>query len=359
MTGLRRAADRLQYVVARRMLALPARWQLRLSGGKPIVLDGEPLDPGLQFLLALRRRRQGRPLPEQTPAEARRRSRSESDAVSGEPVPIRSVVELTVDGADGPLPARHYTPDETGGPHPLLVFLHGGGFVIGDLQTHDQACRLLARHAGVQVLSVGYRLAPEHPFPNAGEDAWAALLWAADNAERLGADPRRLAIGGDSAGGNLSAVVTHRAARAGGPALALQLLLYPAVDRAGSYPSLDLFADGFFLTREEIDWFQAQYSAGVDRADPGLSPLRHQDFTGLPPALIVTAGFDPLRDEGEAYAAKLSAAGTPVRLRREGQLVHGFINMVDISEASRVALIEVATEVRMLLAAVTEEEEPR
>jgi acetyl esterase len=351
-----RYVDRLRYRVARRLLGLPASWQLRFSGGAPIVLDGEPLDPGLQFLLALRRRRVAVPLPDLTPVDARRRSRGEADAVAGPPVPVRSVTELTVDGADGQLAARHYAPDEPGGPHPLLVFLHGGGFVIGDLQTHDQACRLLARHAGVHVLSVDYRLAPEHPFPAAGEDAWAAFRWAAENAERLGADPGRLAIGGDSAGGNLSAVVAQRTARSGGPAVALQLLFYPATDRAGSYPSLDLFADGFFLTRDEIDWFHRNYSVGVDALDPRLSPLRGADLSGLAPALVVTAGFDPLRDEGEAYAAALTDAGNHVRLRREGALVHGFINMVDLSTVARAALIEAAAEARTMLAGMAEEE---
>jgi acetyl esterase len=349
-----RYVDRLQYRVARRLLGLPASWQVRLSGSAPIVLDGEPLDPGLQFLLALRRRRVNVPLSELTPVDARRRSRGEADAVAGRPLPMRSVTELTVDGADGQLAARHYVPDAPGGPHPLLVFLHGGGFVIGDLQTHDQACRLLARHAGVQVLSVDYRLAPEHAFPAAAEDAWAAVSWAAENAERLGADPARLAVGGDSAGGNLSAVVAQRAARSGGPALALQLLFYPATDRAGSYPSLDLFADGFFLTRDEIDWFHRNYSLGVDPLDPRLSPLRAADLSGQAPALVVTAGFDPLRDEGEAYAAALTEAGNLVRLRREGGLVHGFINMVDLSTVARTALIAAATEAGSMLTGATE-----
>jgi acetyl esterase/lipase len=345
----RRLGGRLRFRLARRLAALPPAWQLRLAGRGPVVRDGLTLDPGLQLLLALRRRR-FLPLETLTPAAARRRIRWEAAAATGRPVPVRSVAGLTVDGPAGPLPARLYTPDEPGGPHPLLLFLHGGGFVLCDLDTHDQACRLLCRQAGVQVLSVGYRLAPEHRFPAAVSDAWAALRWAAGNAARLGADPARLTVGGDSAGGNLAAVVAQRAAREGGPALALQLLIYPAVDRTMPYRSLELFADGFFLTRAEIAWFHRNYSSPEDHGDPRLSPIRGADLSGLAPALVVTAGFDPLRDEGEAYAAAMAAAGTEVRLRRHPGMLHGFVNMIDLSRSARAALVQVADEVRTMLA---------
>ena len=340
---------RMELQVARWLDALPPAWQLRLARERPVTIDGLTLDPGLQLLLALRRRRFVR-LETLSPAAARRLIRREAAAATGRPVTVRSVADLTVGGAAGPLPARHYTPDEPGGPHPLLLFLHGGGFVVCDLDTHDQACRLLCRQAGVQVLSVAYRLAPEHPFPAAVSDAWAALCWAAGNAAGLGADPARLAVGGDSAGGNLSAVVAQRAAREDGPALALQLLIYPAVDRTTSYRSLELFADGYFLTRAEIDWFDRNYSSPEDRGDPRLSPIRGADLSGLAPALVVTAGFDPLRDEGEAYAAAMAAAGTEVRLRRHPGMIHGFVNMIDLSRSARAALVEVADEVRAMLA---------
>jgi acetyl esterase len=204
--------------------------------------------------------------------------------------------------------------------------------------------------AGAQVLSVAYRLAPEHPFPAAVDDAWAALCWAAANAASLGADPARLAVGGDSAGANLSAVVAQRAAREGGPPLAAQVLLYPPVDRRAPYPSLELFADGFFLTRAEIDWFDRLYATEEQRGDPRRSPLRAADLGGLAPALVVTAGFDPLRDEGEAYAAAMAAAGTQVRLRRHASLIHGFLNMIDLSRAARAATVEVGDELRIMLA---------
>jgi acetyl esterase len=343
---------RLQFHLARRLDGLPPSWQRRLAGGAPVTLDGLTLDPGLQLLLALRRRRLVE-LESLSPAAARRLICREAAAVTGRPLPVGSVADLTVDGAAGPLPARHYTPAEPG-PHPLLLFLHGGGFVLCDLDTHDQVCRLLCRRAGVQVLSVAYRLAPEHPFPAAVSDAWAALCWAAGNAARLGADPARLAVGGDSAGGNLSAVVAQRAAREGGPTLALQLLLYPAIDRTAPYRSLELFADGFFLTRAEIDWFDRHYWTPDDRGDPRLSPLPGAGLPGLAPALVVTAGFDPLRDEGEAYAAAMAAGGTEVRLRRHPGMIHGFANLIDVSRSARAALVEVADEARTMLAATRE-----
>jgi acetyl esterase/lipase len=349
---IRRAppGERLRFQVARQLTALPPRWQVRLAGGRPVVRDGLTLDPSLQLLLRLTRRRATiRPVAALSPAAARRWISQEAAAASGPPIPVGSVTDLTIDGPDGPLPARHYTPDEPGGPHPLLLFLHGGGFVVCDLDTHDQACRLLCRQAGVQVLSVAYRLAPEHRFPAAVSDSWAAVRWAAGNAGRLGADPARLAVGGDSAGGNLSAVVAQRAAREGGPALALQLLIYPPVDRTRPYRSQELFAEGFFLTRSEIEWFHRNYAAPGADGDPRLSPLRGAATAGQAPALVVTAGFDPLRDEGEAYAAALAAAGNQVRLLRYPAMLHGFVNMIDLSRAARAALVEIAGEVRAAL----------
>jgi acetyl esterase len=348
--GRRPPGHRLEFQTARRLASLPPSWQLALAGGRPVARDGLILDPGLQLLLALRRRRGLRPLETLPVAAARRRIRRDAAAATGRPVPVGLVTDLALDGPAGPLPARHYRPPEAGRPPPLLLFLHGGGFVVCDLDTHDQACRLLCRVAGVQVLSVGYRLAPEHRFPAAVHDAWAALGWAAANATRLGADPTRLAVGGDSAGGNLAAVVAQRAAHEGGPALALQLLIYPAVDRTRPYRSLELFADGFFLTRAEIEWFHRTYSTPDDRGHPWLSPIRGPDLSGLAPALVVTAGFDPLRDEGEAYAAAMAAAGTEVRLRRHPAMIHGFINMIDLSLTARAALAGVAGEVRAMLA---------
>jgi acetyl esterase len=202
------------------------------------------------------------------------------------------------------------------------------------------------------VLAVDYRLAPEHPFPAAIEDALAALKWAHANAKRLGADPKRIGIGGDSAGANLSAVVSQIAKSDGDPLPVMQLLVYPAVCRRTAWPSLDLFAEGFFLTRESIDWFHQQYSGHLpkaERPDWKRDPLHGEDLRGLPRALVVTAGFDPLRDEGEAYAAKLREAGNDVTVRRFDGFVHGFFNMVGISPVCRDAVIEIAGATRILL----------
>ncbi len=233
----------------------------------------------------------------------------------------------------------------------MIVFFHGGGFVVGDLDTHDAPCRLLCRHAGAHVLAVGYRLAPEHPFPASVEDGRAALGWAiAHAAAELGADPERVAVAGDSAGGNIAAVVAWRAAREGGPAPVLQVLVYPATNMVEPMRSHGLFGGGFLLTRELLEWFAAQYVGGANPSDPRLSVLGADGLGGVAPALVVTAGFDPLRDEGEAYAHKLRAAGVPVVLRRFPGLIHGFLNAVGASLVSREAVIEVAGATRALLA---------
>ena len=343
--------DRAAYRAARAMSALPPRAQIRLSGGVAVEVDGQRLEPEIQLTLAMLERQGDLRFELLDPPEARELARRQSVTFAGPAVDVGAVRDLAVDGAAGPLRARLYSPEEPGGPHPLLVFYHGGGFVIGDLDTHDGACRLLCRHAGVHVLAVDYRLAPEHPFPAATDDAWAALRWAAAHAADLGADPERVAVGGDSAGGNLAAVVAQRSAREGGPALALQLLIYPTVDAAERRPSFELFADGFFLTRPQMEWFTAHYLSGaqVDPADPRISPLRAPDLSGLAPAFIVTSAFDPLRDEGEAYAAALRKAGNSVGLRRFGGMIHGFINMVSVSRVSHDALIEIAGATRALL----------
>jgi acetyl esterase len=208
---------------------------------------------------------------------------------------------------------------------------------------------VLCRHAGVHVLAVEYRKAPEHPFPAAVHDARAAFAWAAEHARELGADPGRTAVGGDSAGGNLSAVVSRLAKRDGGPAPALQLLIYPATDIEHELPSVGLFGEGFYLTRADRDWYHAQYLDGRTEDDPLDSPLLEGDLSGLPPALVATAAFDPLRDEGEAYAQALRDAGVPVVARRFRGLVHGFINMTALNPASHDALVEIAGGVRSLL----------
>jgi acetyl esterase len=331
---------------ARGLTRLPDSWQHRLSGQPQIVRDGLRLDPQTQLLLALRARLDRRSLAEGSPVEARQLARSDARAATLRRVPVAAVTDLTVDGADGTLAARHYAPLGGTPPRPLLVFYHGGGYVIGDLVTHDQACRLLCRYANIHVLAVDYRLAPEHPFPAAVQDASAALRWAQRHAADLGADPAAVAVGGDSAGGNLATVACLIARDTGAAQPVAQLLIYPAVDANSATASKTLFANGFFLTQADMDWFEGHY--GGDTADPYRSPLR-ANLAGLPPALVVTAGFDPLRDEGEAYAAALTAAGTPATLHRYASLVHGFLNMADVSSSARQAVLATATEFATLL----------
>jgi acetyl esterase len=254
---------------------------------------------------------------------------------------------VPVDGAE--IPVRIYRPD---GPMPLpvLIYFHGGGWVIGNIGTHDVLCRELANAAGCVVVSVDYRLAPEHRFPTAAEDCFAATRWVAAHAAGFGGDPGRVAVGGDSAGGNLSAVVAQLARDRGGPALAFQLLIYPATDAGCDTPSHRENAHGYLLDAEGLRWFYGHYLAGpADRDDPRCSPLRARDFRGLPPALVVTAEYDPLRDEGEAYADRLRAAGVPVTLTRYPGMIHGFFAMGSVLAAGKQAVDEAARALRAAL----------
>ncbi|MFL5318402.1 MAG: alpha/beta hydrolase [Myxococcaceae bacterium] len=346
-----RFADKLQHAVASFLFKLPHSVQVKLSGKPPIVRAGLTLHPELQLLLSIRERKKTPGFSALPHAKTRVLSRREAIVHAGTRIEVKSVRDLEVDGGGGPVMARHYAPENVGNdPAPLLVFFHGGGFVIGDLDTYDPLCRLLCRHAGVHVLSVDYRLAPEHPFPAAVEDVRASYLWATQHAAELGAHPSRIAVGGDSAGGNLSAVLAQLMKAEGGPTPAAQLLMYPAIDRTKRRPSMEHFADGFFLTQADIEWFQNHYVGATNvHADPRIAPLRFKDLKGLPPAIVVTAGFDPLRDEGEEYADVLKAAGVPVVQRRFENLIHGFANMTGLSPACREATIEVAGALRALL----------
>ena len=311
-------------------MALPERVQRSLAG-RPVTIDGQTLATDLQLMLRLQRVA-GVPAVETVPLARGRVVLRETTAHTGGTQPVGSVRSLRV--AD--LPARLYVP--TGAPDvgPLLVFFHGGGFFCGDLDTHDAPCRFLAEQSGVRVLSVDYRLGPEHPFPTACDDAAAAYAWTVEHAAELGADPARLGVGGDSAGGNLAAGVAVEAARAGWPC-AVQLLVYPAVQSHRDTRSAELFGDGFYLSSGFMELADRHYSAGVPADDPRLSPLRAELPDGLAPALVYTAGFDPLRDEGEAYADKLRAAGVEVDLTRFDDQIHGFFNIVGVGRTSRAA----------------------
>jgi acetyl esterase len=339
--------QRLRGAAARAAARLPDGVQRRLSGRPPVEIDGVRLDATCQLLLAARRPGVANPLTAGTPAEARARFRHEVLSIAGPPTKVGAVREIAVDGADGTLAARHYVPTEhptgrDGRPPPLLVFLHGGGFMVGDLDTHDEACRLLCLHGRQQVLSVAYRLAPEHPFPAAADDARAAFRWAQAHATELGADPARVAVGGDSAGANLSAVVAQDTAHDRPPAA--QLLIYPPTDRTRRYPSHERFDEGLFLSMADREAFTHAcfVIAGAPPEDPRTSPLLGAERGGLPLALVAIAGFDVLRDEGEAYAAALIAAGTPCAVFRAETLPHGFIQLTGVSRAARLATVRMA-----------------
>jgi acetyl esterase len=326
--------DRVETIVAQRLGRLPPRVQRRLSGRPPIVIDGQRLEPDVQLMLALRERL-GEPVWDErlSVERARELTREEAFLARGtRTVPVASVEDLSVEG----LPARLYSSAEPQA-KPLLLYLHGGGFVVGDLDTHDAPCRVLCRHAGVDVLAVEYRKAPEHPFPGYVDDARTAFRWASERYERV-------AVAGDSAGGNLAATVAIEL----DPVLAL--LIYPVVDATQERRSRRLFGKGFFLTDELMQWYTGHFMPeGSDPADPLISPLLSPDLAKSAPALVVTAGFDPLRDEGEAYAEALREAGVPVLLRRFPGLFHGFINSIGASPSSYDALVEVAGMTRALL----------
>ncbi|SES46885.1 alpha/beta hydrolase [Actinokineospora terrae] len=335
----------VQTAAVRAVFALP-RSIRRLIAGRPIRVDGQELALDAQLLLTLNRLANGDGMAHRDPDRSRVDMRKSSRLIAGEQIEPVEVRSLDVDG----IPARLYTPHGVGERAPLLVFYHGGGWVLGDLDTHDNPSRFIAKNAEVKVLSVDYRLAPEHPFPAAADDALSAYVWASKNADSLGVDPSRIAVGGDSAGGNLAAVTAHQAVRTGATAPAFQLLFYPGTDATVRRRSRDLFATGYFLTDRDIDWFLNHYASHREhRADPRFSILRAEDLTGLPPAYIATAGFDPLRDEGEAYANALRAAGVPTILTRHQDLIHGYINFL-AAPHFRQALHEATTTLKTALA---------
>jgi acetyl esterase len=306
------------------------------------------LDPHAKAVIDLVIKSGRPPYHQLSPKDARQMFR-ETRPASTPPAPeIGAVKDLTADG----VPLRLYRPPGVPASTavPALVFFHGGGWVIGDLDTHDVLCRQLAAGAGVGVVSVDYRLAPEHKFPAAIDDAWAATRWVAAHAAALGLDAARLAVGGDSAGGNLAAVVALLARDHGGPAIALQALIYPVTDVTEESRSYADFAEGFMLTRESMRWFIAHYLAGrSDAADWRVSPLRAPSLAGVAPAVVVTAGFDPLRDEGDAYARRLREAGVRVDTVCYGGMIHGFVPMGRLIETGNRAVAHLAATLRQTL----------
>jgi acetyl esterase len=259
----------------------------------------------------------------------------------GPPEPVHNVEDHDADG----VPVRVYTPSPDGD-LPIFVVLHGGGWVIGSVAEFDLIARQLANASGAIVVSVDYRLAPEHPYPAPLDDCWAALRWTVAHASELGGDPARVAIGGDSAGGNLAAVCALLARDAGGPELALQVLIYPVVDCDFTTASYVANAEGFLLQKEEMEWFFDCYAGAHDRTDWHISPMRAPDLQGVAPAVVITAEYDPLCAEGEAYAARLRAAGVPVEERRYDGLIHGFFGLAVAFDTSRDAMELVGSALR-------------
>ena len=309
-------------------------------------------------LVALLERAAKSPLPPyyEVPAPvARRLYRDTRGALTPDPPAVEAVQLLLAPGPAGPagpcgpVPVRAYRPKGAGKEEilPALVYYHGGGWVIGDLDTHDVVCRTLANGARCAVFSVEYRKAPEAPFPAGVEDSFAALAFLAGEAKKLAIDPKKIAVGGDSAGGNLSAVMALMARDRGGPALSFQLLIYPATDQRMGHPSIDGNGEGYLLTKKSMLYFRGHYLPNAaDWTDGRASPLLAPSLAGLPPAFLMTAGFDPLLDEGRAYAERLRAEGVPTEYREYSDMVHGFITMGRVLDTANTALADCAQALR-------------
>jgi acetyl esterase len=309
-----------------------------------------PLDPLVKAFLD-RAAEIGRPrLWEMPPVLARQSFAGMLQMTGPKDVPVGRIDNITIPGPGGDIPARVYTPVAASGPMPGLIFFHGGGFVVGGLSSHDGLCRQLAAEGGFCVAAVDYRLAPEHPWPAAVDDALAATQWIAQEAAGLGLDAGKLAVGGDSAGAMLAAIVTQKLRGKGGVALAYQLLMFPNTQTGGQTRSLSEFGSGHFLERQMMEHFFALYlPPGTDREDPSVSPLKAKDFTGLPPAYVMLGGYDPLHDEGLAYAEKLRAAGVAVEVADYPGLVHCFIYLQTVLPEASAAMTSAARAVRAAL----------
>lgn len=309
-----------------------------------------PVDPQAQVLLDMLTAMNAPLIHTQTVEEARF-TMENNPLQAAEPEVVQKVENRTIPGPAGEIPIRVYTP-EGEGPFPVLVFFHGGGWVMCSLDTHDGVCRALTNQAQCVVVSVDYRLAPEHKFPAAAEDCYAATQWVVENASSIHGKPDRVAVGGDSAGGNLAAVVALMAREKGGPKLVYQLLIYPATDYyIPGTASIRENANGFYLTRDAMVWFWNHYSNSEEDAhNPYMAPLRAKDFKGLPPALVITAEYGPLRDEGEKYAAKLREAGVSVTATRYNGMIHGFFSMASVLDQSKIAIAEASAALRAAFA---------
>lgn len=310
-----------------------------------------PLDPQAQALIASLA--DAKPVEQMTVQEMRAGLEARSRLTGGDPQPVDQVLSSEVPGPAGAIRVRVYVPNAAQ-PRPGLVFFHGGGWARGSLQTHDSLCRALANGGGCVVVSVDYRMSPEHTFPAAVDDAVAATRWVAEHAEQIGVDPTRLAVGGDSAGGNLAAAVALVLRDAGGPALVHQLLIYPITDYNFATPSYVANADGYMLTREAMRFYWGLYLRNEsDADDQRASPLRARHFANLPSALVITAEFDPLRDEGQAYARRLAEAGVRSVYREYPGMVHGFVTMAGVLDQGKQAIQDASAALREAFSCTT------
>ena len=311
-----------------------------------------PLDPQAQDFLSRLAAARLPSIEDQTVEQARAQM-DLSTRFLGKPPHVDRVENRTIEGPGGDLSIRLIFPEGAEGrrePLPIVVYYHGGGWVLGGLGSHENVCRALANASNALFAIVDYRLAPEHPFPAAADDAYAALSWVSAHATETGGDPSRIAVCGDSAGGNLAAVATLKARDHGGPAVAFQVLAYPITDFRPDNGSYREFAEGCFLSRAEMLWYWDQYAPNFeDRSLPYASPNRAEDLSNLPPALVVTAEYDVLRDEGEAYARRLAEAGVPVKLSRYDGMIHGFLRRYPFFDQGRAAIEEVSAALREAL----------
>jgi acetyl esterase len=341
-------ASKLRGRALRRIMKLP-KSVLRKLAGPTLTIDGRTLDTQIQLLLTM-----ARILGVRDPDDVERsRHAMDQDTQSIAPTFIAQKHErdLFVDGHAGKRAARLYVPTTAKSKPPLLVFFHGGGFAVGSIASHDGTVRELAHESGCAVLSVDYRLAPENKAPTAPEDGLAAYLWARAHADDLGIDGERIAVGGDSAGGNLAAVISHYCIERGHRMPEAQILIYPATDLTCVMASHRTYATGFLLEEERVQWYLAKYLRYDDeKREPYVSPLFYERFEGLPRTVLVTAGFDVLRDEGMAYAEKLRAAGVDVTSRCEPGLIHGFFSLSGVIDAARDANLRIAADLKSALA---------
>lgn len=352
LSALKQATQRvkkLQGTAGRLTGKLPTPIQEILSRRLGYTETYQGLHSHLRLLLAVRKLQGNNSLIGDDPARSRRHFEAEMASIVGKPTPVSAVQDFVIDTSAGKIPVRFYSPKPSAKAVPLLVFYHGGGFVVGSLNSHDEACRVICRHADVAVLSVDYRLAPEHKAPAAVEDCVAAFEWAVANAAKLGIDPKKVAVGGDSAGGNLSAVVCQQLlTRPVQPAA--QLLIYPTVDLAETYPSHQRYSHDLFLSQNDMDHVKTMYvsSSNLSLDDPKVSPL-YGVTKGLPPAHVVVAEFDALRDEGLLYAEKLQQAGVTCQVQLVTDQGHGFINITSVHRPALAATIDMALALKKLL----------